>query len=112
MVCIDPLDGSFNIDVNATIGTIFGVFRRKAQEVHTGSTQRDLLQTGRDMMAAGYIIWRLCTVPVLSTGDGVYGFTLDPLGVSSSSHIGTSGSLPQQTPTPSTKAMQPNGTLG
>ena len=78
VVCIDPLDGSSNIDVNATIGTIFGVFRRKSPE-GTPAQPSDLLQTGRDMMAAGYIIYGSGTVLVLSTGDGVYGFTLDPL---------------------------------
>lgn len=78
IVCIDPLDGSSNIDVNATIGTIFGVFRRQSEE-GTPAEERDYLRTGRDMVAAGYIIYGSGTVLVLSTGDGVFGFTLDPL---------------------------------
>jgi fructose-1,6-bisphosphatase I len=78
IVCIDPLDGSSNIDVNATIGTIFGVFRRRSDEGMPVEVQ-DYLRTGRDMVAAGYIIYGSGTVLVLSTGDGVFGFTLDPL---------------------------------
>jgi fructose-1,6-bisphosphatase I len=78
IVCIDPLDGSSNIDVNATIGTIFGVFRRQSTE-GTPAEEQDYLRTGRDMVAAGYIIYGSGTVLVLSTGDGVFGFTLDPL---------------------------------
>lgn len=75
--CMDPLDGSSNIDVNATIGTIFGVFRRRSEE-GTVATEADVLRPGRDMVAAGYIVYGSGTVLVLSTGDGVHGFTLDP----------------------------------
>lgn len=75
--CMDPLDGSSNIDVNATIGTIFGVFRRKSLE-GTAATSADVLRPGRDMVAAGYIVYGSGTVMVLSTGNGVHGFTLDP----------------------------------
>ena len=78
VVCIDPLDGSSNIDVNATIGTIFGVFRRKTPE-GTPATKEDYLRSGRDMIAAGYIIYGSGTVFVLSTGEGVFAFTLDPM---------------------------------
>ena len=78
IVCIDPLDGSSNIDVNATIGTIFGIFHRKSDEGTPAQTS-DYLRVGRDMVAAGYIIYGSGTVLVLSTGSGVYGFTLDPL---------------------------------
>ena len=78
IMCIDPLDGSSNIDVNATIGTIFGIFRRKSPE-GTPATQEDYLRSGRDMIASGYIIYGSGTVLVLSTGEGVFGFTLDPL---------------------------------
>jgi fructose-1,6-bisphosphatase I len=78
VVCIDPLDGSSNIDVNATIGTIFGVFRRKTPE-GTPAKKEDYLRAGRDMIAAGYIIYGSGTVFVLSTGEGVFAFTLDPL---------------------------------
>ena len=78
VLTIDPLDGSSNIDVNATIGTIFGVFRRKSPE-GTRANQADILQCGRDMIAAGYIIYGSGTVFVLSVrGEGVHGFTLDP----------------------------------
>ncbi|MFT5680716.1 MAG: fructose-1,6-bisphosphatase I [Myxococcota bacterium] len=75
--CMDPLDGSSNIDVNATIGTIFGIFRRKSAE-GTVANEADVLRPGRDMVAAGYIVYGSGTVLVLSTGDGVHGFTLDP----------------------------------
>jgi fructose-1,6-bisphosphatase I len=78
VVCIDPLDGSSNIDVNATIGTIFGVFRRKSPE-GTPATNEDILQNGREMVASGYIIYGSGTVFVISTGDGVHAFTLDPM---------------------------------
>lgn len=78
VICIDPLDGSSNIDVNATIGTIFGIFRRKTEE-GTPAQEEDYLRSGRDMVAAGYIIYGSGTVLVLSTGDGVFGFTLDPM---------------------------------
>ncbi len=75
--CMDPLDGSSNIDVNATIGTIFCVFRRRTIEGSRADIQ-DLLRSGEDIVAAGYIIYGSGTVMVLSTGDGVHGFTLDP----------------------------------
>ena len=77
VVCIDPLDGSSNIDVNATIGTIFGIFRRKSPE-ETPADMNDIYQQGRELVAAGYIIYGSGTVFVLSTGDGVHAFTLDP----------------------------------
>lgn len=75
--CMDPLDGSSNIDVNATIGTIFAVFRRKSPHGSV-ATEADILQRGTEMVAAGYIIYGSGTVLVLSTGQGVHGFTLDP----------------------------------
>jgi len=74
---MDPLDGSSNIDVNASIGTIFAVFRRRSDE-GTRATMDDILQPGHDIVAAGYVIYGSGTVMVLSTGDGVHGFTLDP----------------------------------
>ena len=77
VVSIDPLDGSSNIDVNATIGTIFGIFRRKSEE-DTPASHEDILQSGRSMVAAGYVIYGSGTVFVLSTGEGVHAFTLDP----------------------------------
>ena len=75
--CMDPLDGSSNIDVNATIGTIFGVFRRNTPE-ETPAEAGDILRPGHEMVAAGYIVYGSGTVLVLSTGEGVHGFTLDP----------------------------------
>jgi fructose-1,6-bisphosphatase I len=75
--CMDPLDGSSNIDVNATIGTIFAVFRRQGDE-GAKATLDDILRPGHEMVAAGYIIYGSGTVMVLSTGEGVNGFTLDP----------------------------------
>jgi fructose-1,6-bisphosphatase I len=75
--CMDPLDGSSNIDVNATIGTIFAIFRRKSPEGCTANME-DILQAGDEIVAAGYIIYGSGTVMVLSTGDRVDGFTLDP----------------------------------
>lgn len=77
VVCYDPLDGSSNIDVNATIGTIFAVFKRNTPE-GTTPVLDDLLQVGTSVVAAGYIVYGSGTVFVLSTGDGVNGFTLDP----------------------------------
>ncbi|MCF6186617.1 MAG: class 1 fructose-bisphosphatase [Desulfobulbaceae bacterium] len=75
-VAFDPLDGSSNIDVNVSIGTIFSVHRR----ISSGKqgTAEDLLQKGSHQVAAGYIIYGSSTVMVYTTGDGVHGFTLDP----------------------------------
>jgi fructose-1,6-bisphosphatase I len=75
--CMDPLDGSSNIDVNATIGTIFAIFRRKSPE-GTRASDADVLRPGTDIVAAGYVVYGSGTVMVLSTGNGVQGFTLDP----------------------------------
>ena len=76
IVLMDPLDGSSNIDVNVSIGTIFSIYRRKNQE---GPLQReDLLQRGVDQVAAGYILYGSSTMLVYTTGNGVNGFTLDP----------------------------------
>lgn len=74
--CMDPLDGSSNIDTNASIGTIFCIFRRRS-EAGQGELQ-DVLRSGRDIIAAGYILYGAGTVLVISTGEGVRGFTLDP----------------------------------
>ena len=75
---MDPLDGSSNIDVNATIGTIFGVFRRKSPE-GTQANEADILQVGTDLMAAGYVVYGSGTVLVLAVDGQVNGFTLDPI---------------------------------
>lgn len=77
VVTVDPLDGSSNIDVNATIGTIFGVFRRKSAEGERAELG-DVMRSGRDLVAAGYIVYGSGTVMVLATNKGVHGFTLDP----------------------------------
>jgi len=76
--CMDPLDGSSNIDVNATIGTIFAVYRRQSPE-GTPATIDEILRPGTEIVAAGYVIYGSGTVIVLSTGNGVQGFTLDPI---------------------------------
>jgi fructose-1,6-bisphosphatase I len=77
VVCVDPLDGSSNIDVNVSIGTIFSIIRRKS---NSGGQvdESDYLQKGTAMVAAGYIIYGSSTMLVYTTGRGVNGFTLDP----------------------------------
>lgn len=78
-VTMDPLDGSSNIDCNVSIGTIFGVYRRRTDPMDP-SNEGDLLQPGTSLRAAGYIIYGSSTMLVYSTGPrfGVHGFTLDP----------------------------------
>jgi fructose-1,6-bisphosphatase I len=76
IVLMDPLDGSSNIDVNVSIGTIFSVYRRKNN--NGPLTQEDLLQPGVDQVAAGYVLYGSSTMLVYTTGHGVNGFTLDP----------------------------------
>ncbi|MGJ1431843.1 class 1 fructose-bisphosphatase [Sphingobacterium spiritivorum] len=76
IVCIDPLDGSSNIDVNVSVGTIFSIYRRKS--VNDRATLSDILQKGTEQVAAGYIIYGSSTMLVYTTGKGVNGFTLDP----------------------------------
>jgi len=76
VVCIDPLDGSSNIDVNVSIGTIFSIYRRVTLD---GPIQlKDFLQKGVEQVAAGYVIFGSSTMMVYTTGKGVNGFTLDP----------------------------------
>ena len=75
IVCFDPLDGSSNIDVNISIGTIFCILR--AQNVG-GRLAEGALQPGRRIVAAGYAVYGSATTLLLSTGYGVHGFTLDP----------------------------------
>lgn len=72
----DPLDGSSNIDYNVSTGTIFSIYRRKSQGGH--GTVDDCLQLGRNLVAAGYIVYGSSTMLVYTTGNGVHGFTLDP----------------------------------
>ncbi len=76
IVCIDPLDGSSNIDVNVSVGTIFSIYRRISTD---GPVQQDeILQKGIHQVAAGYVIYGSSTMLVYTTGKGVNGFTLDP----------------------------------
>jgi fructose-1,6-bisphosphatase I len=77
IVTIDPLDGSSNIDVNASIGTIFAIYRRLSPIGHHADLE-DFLQEGTRQVAAGYIIYGSSTMLVYTTGRGVNGFTLDP----------------------------------
>lgn len=77
VVAFDPLDGSSNIDVNVSIGTIFSIYRRKT-EIGTLANQSDFLQAGKDQVAAGYVLYGSSTMLVYTTGNGVNGFTLDP----------------------------------
>lgn len=76
IVCIDPLDGSSNIDCNVAVGTIFSIYRRKSVEGE--ATLADVLQKGTQQVAAGYVIYGSSTMLVYTTGKGVNGFTLDP----------------------------------
>ncbi len=76
VLVFDPLDGSSNIDVNATVGTIFAIYRRRSEK--GPGTVEDCLQRGHQMAAAGYIIYGSSTMMVYTTGRGVHGFTLDP----------------------------------
>lgn len=76
ILIFDPLDGSSNIDVNVSIGTIFSIFRRTRED---GPVRLDeVLQKGSEQVAAGYFLYGTSTMMVYTTGDGVHGFTLDP----------------------------------
>ncbi len=77
VVAFDPLDGSSNIDVNVSVGTIFGIYRRKS-DVSKPVDLKDFLQKGVDLVAAGYVLYGTSTLLVYTTGRGVNGFTLDP----------------------------------
>ena len=77
VVLIDPLDGSSNIDVNVSVGTIFSIYRR-ITPVGSPVTIEDFLQPGKNQVAAGYIVYGTSTMIVYSTGHGVNGFTLNP----------------------------------
>lgn len=77
VVLMDPLDGSGNIDVNVSIGTIFSVYRR-ISEIGKPATKADFLQPGNRQVAAGYVIYGSSTMLVYATRRGVNGFTLDP----------------------------------
>jgi fructose-1,6-bisphosphatase I len=77
VLMFDPLDGSSNIDANVSIGTIFAIHRRRTPPGGDG-TLEDVLQPGRELVCAGYVIYGPSTMLVYSTGNGVAGFTLDP----------------------------------
>ncbi len=86
IVAMDPLDGSSNIDVNVSIGTIFSVYKRLSP-LGTPVTSADFLQKGTAQLAAGYVIYGSSTMLVYTTGNGVNGFTFDPgIGVFVLSH--------------------------
>jgi fructose-1,6-bisphosphatase I len=77
IVLIDPLDGSSNIDVNVSVGTIFSIYRR-VTPVGTPVQIEDFLQKGSEQVAAGYVVYGTSTMLVYTTGHGVNGFTLNP----------------------------------
>jgi fructose-1,6-bisphosphatase I len=77
IVCLDPLDGSSNIDYNVSVGSIFSIYLRKSPRGEKVRNE-DFLQEGSKQVAAGYIVYGSSTMLVYSTGNGVNGFTLDP----------------------------------
>lgn len=77
VVLFDPLDGSSNIDCNASIGTIFAIYRR-VSPLGQPCTKEDFMQAGKNLMAAGYVIYGSSTMMVYATKLGVNGFTLEP----------------------------------
>ena len=80
LLVFDPLDGSSNIDVNVSVGSIFSVLRAPDATAHGGAlTENDFLQPGTRQVAAGYALYGPTTMLVLSVGNGVVGFTLDPV---------------------------------
>jgi len=74
-IVFDPLDGSSNIDANVSIGTIFGIYRKETHEHKT--SEKDVLKPGRELVCAGYAVYGASVMIVLTTGNGVNGFTLD-----------------------------------
>jgi len=78
IIAMDPLDGSSNIDVNVSVGTIFTIYRRKSGFLGKPCQLEDFLQRGTSQVAAGYIIYGSSTMLVYTAGHGVNGFTLDP----------------------------------
>jgi fructose-1,6-bisphosphatase I len=76
VIAMDPLDGSSNIDVNVSVGTIFCIYRRIS--LSGPGTKEDFMQRGTEQVAAGYVIYGSSTMLVYTTGNGVNGFTLDP----------------------------------
>ena len=78
VVVFDPLDGSSNIDVNVSVGTIFSVLRREPDPGRNRDPLADVLQSGSRQVAAGYVVYGSSTMLVYTSGHGVFGFTLDP----------------------------------
>ncbi len=76
-IVFDPLDGSSNIDVNVSIGTIFGIYK-KLEDERVNDPYKSLLRKGRELVGAGYVVYGSSTMFVYTTGTGVNGFTLDP----------------------------------
>ncbi|RPD96233.1 class 1 fructose-bisphosphatase [Candidatus Pantoea deserta] len=86
VVLMDPLDGSSNIDVNVSVGTIFSIYHRVSAP-GTPVTEADFMQPGHKQVAAGYVVYGSSTMMVYTTGCGVHAFTYDPsLGVFCLSH--------------------------
>lgn len=86
VILMDPLDGSSNIDVNVSVGTIFSIYRRTSP-LGKPVTEADFLQPGSQQVAAGYVVYGSSTMLVYTTGAGVHAFTYDPsLGVFCLSH--------------------------
>ncbi|MEY2425951.1 MAG: fructose,6-bisphosphatase [Actinomycetota bacterium] len=77
VLTIDPLDGSGNVDVDGAMGTIFGIYRRPQDRRGSPAELVDFLQPGRDLVAAGYVLYGPSTMFVYTVGGGVNGFTLD-----------------------------------
>ena len=77
VLVMDPLDGSSNIDVNVSVGTIFGIYKRKS-DVDSEIEIEDCIQAGLELVASGYVLYGTSTILVYTTGHGVNGFTLDP----------------------------------
>ena len=79
VVCFDPLDGSNNIECLVSVGSIFAVYKRKTVAgVEPADIEKDVLNPGRELIAAGYALYGAATMMVLSTGKSVNGFILDP----------------------------------
>jgi len=77
IVALDPLDGSTNIDVNVSVGTIFSIYKR-ISTINTALKETDFLQKGRAQIASGYILYGPSSMLVFTTGNGVNGFTYEP----------------------------------
>ena len=78
VVLFDPLDGSSNIDVNVSVGTIFSILRAPDEASLQASSEKAVLQRGVEQVAAGYVVYGSSTIFVYTAGHGVHGFTLDP----------------------------------